>query len=307
MTGIAPSPSSSPSSSSSSSSPLDIDLILAKLHKRRTVFCSEADFQHEFARQIRINYKNAYVRCEFPVSIYDGNTNTSRDIRIDILVVLNNGNITYVCPIELKYKTRGWSVPDKGSESLGLAYNLKNHAAHPLGRFDYLADIERLEILKGMRGVISANICIQANQSIRSIPFNSYFSNINGYAITGYAIFLTNDISYVNVAKGISSNFSLENGRTLPTHPNSMSWPIGTPTRTIGSARNRSITLSGTYTLNWKTYPQNNSNVKLCNTTGRWELHDVSDACTTCTSSNTCSATLHSDCDEFVYLCTQVQ
>jgi hypothetical protein len=109
---------------------LEISEILADLAKKRSIFHSEADFQHAFAWEIHQKLSEASVRLELPVQI------KSQFLHIDVWVV----NKDEVLAVELKYKTRGLSV-QIGNEH----YRLKDQSAQDIGRYDFLKDIQRLE------------------------------------------------------------------------------------------------------------------------------------------------------------------
>ena len=81
-------------------------------------------------------------------------------MHIDILVIIDNKCI----PIELKYKTKGCTkIINKE------IFNLKNHSAKDINCYLYLKDIERIEKIKEKDNL-----------------FNK-----------GYAIFITNDMTYI--------------------------------------------------------------------------------------------------------------
>ena len=132
---------------------LNISSALNALSKNRKLFHSEADFQFALAWEIQKLYPAASVRLEYsPAKIHP-------TIHIDILVIM--GNDWY--PIELKYKSLNCLKINNGEE-----YNLKSHVAQDIGRYDYLKDVQGIEMLG------------------RLLP---RFKK-------GYSIFLTNDLSY---------------------------------------------------------------------------------------------------------------
>lgn len=102
------------------------------LMKKRTIFHSEADFQFALAWEIQKAYPDANVRLEYCPAKYP-------NMHLDMLVKI--GEMGF--PIELKYKTLMTQM-----EVDGEYYNLKNHGAQDLGRYDYLIDVERIELLK---------------------------------------------------------------------------------------------------------------------------------------------------------------
>ena len=133
---------------------------------------------------------------------------------IDIRVELENR----IYPIELKYKTRLLDVEYNNEK-----YQLKNQGAQDHGRYDYLKDIQRLE------------------------EFSKEMENFE----CGYAILLTNDISYWDNDKAncVDVQFSLKDNRTTP---KKMSWENAGKGTTKG--REDDIELSEEYKINWKDY-----------------------------------------------------
>jgi len=109
---------------------IEISKILTDLAKKRSIFHSEADFQHAFAWEIHQKLPDASLRLELPVQV------KSQFLHIDVWVV----NQDEILAVELKYKTRGLSV-QIGDEH----YRLKNQSAQDIGRYDFLKDIQRLE------------------------------------------------------------------------------------------------------------------------------------------------------------------
>lgn len=105
--------------------------LLEKLAKRRPVFHSEADFQHELAWQIHLEDKEARIRLEKPIK-FDKST-----AYLDLLVKSKNCHVA----IELKYKTCKLRPFNNGDEE----FNLKDQSALDTGRYDFIKDIMRLE------------------------------------------------------------------------------------------------------------------------------------------------------------------
>ena len=111
---------------------MNIRRVLEELKKERKVFHSEDDFKFALAWKIKEVYANAKVRLEYsPEKIPNMHT--------DIMVFYNGSSY----PIELKYKTSKLNVAIDDE-----SYILKNHYAQDGGRYDYLRDIHRLEILR---------------------------------------------------------------------------------------------------------------------------------------------------------------
>ena len=104
--------------------------IIQTLGKSRTVYHSEADFQHAFAWELHRSGPEWDIRLEVPVRTSVG------AIHLDLLARSPLGQVA----IELKYKTRKLVV-----ESNGEDFNLASHAAQDLGRYDFFKDLARVE------------------------------------------------------------------------------------------------------------------------------------------------------------------
>ena len=100
------------------------------LARRRTVFHSEADFQHAFAWEIHRSVPECDIRLEVPVRA------TSSVIHLDLLARSPSGQMA----IELKYKTRSLTAAINGEDFI-----LASHAAQDLGRYDFFKDLTRIE------------------------------------------------------------------------------------------------------------------------------------------------------------------
>jgi len=137
-------------------------------------------------------------------------------MHIDILVIIDNKWI----PIELKYKTKGCTkIIDKE------IFNLKKHSAKDINCYLYLKDIERIEKIKKEDNLFSK----------------------------GYAIFITNDMTYIKAPlKDYSfyKDFSLENGIIKS---GLMNWKLGVGKGTTKNV-DKSIKLNGKYKIEWDNY-----------------------------------------------------
>lgn len=134
----------------------------------------------------------------------------------DILVIIDNRWI----PIELKYKTKGYSKIVNNE-----MFNLKNHGAKDINCYLYLKDIERIEKIKNEEKLFEK----------------------------GYTIFITNDMGYIR--KSLKSNnfyeeFSLYNGAIKK---DNMNWKIGVGKGTIKNIE-KPIRLNGIYEIKWEDY-----------------------------------------------------
>lgn len=187
----------------------DTEQALLELATDRTIFHSEADFQHALAWSIRHKIPDLSVRLEVPIR-----TDSSSE-HLDLLVSYKDQSIA----VELKYKTRQLSF-QHGKEN----FDLTQQGAQDSGRYDFLADIARLERFVAEKRVTA-----------------------------GCAILLTNDRSYWSNSKRIGAvdeNFRLTEGRELH---GSLAWQAHA---SAGTTRNRTkpITLRGKYTVTWRDY-----------------------------------------------------
>lgn len=137
-------------------------------------------------------------------------------MHIDILVIDNGKWI----PIELKYKTKSCTKIIDNE-----VFNLKNHAAKDVNSYLYLKDIQRIEKVK---------------------------SKID-YFEKGYAIFITNELSYLKKPQReecIYSQFSLEDGIVKT---GVLDW---SEKASAGTKKNceQPIELKEKYVINWNDY-----------------------------------------------------
>ncbi|MDD4113939.1 MAG: hypothetical protein PHC56_13050 [Herbinix sp.] len=189
---------------------MDLENIIESLKKERQVFHSEADFQFALAWQIQIAYPEAKVRLEYCPAQYP-------NTHIDIVVKLNSSTIW----IELKYKTLKLKFSHKGE-----VYSLKGHGAEDIGKYLFLKDLQRVEML------------------CKSFPTASY----------GYVIFLTNDPTYwqkKRIRKETAADeFRLHDGKCIYGH---LDWGLNTGEGTK-RGHEEPIELNGQYVTKWKDY-----------------------------------------------------
>lgn len=146
--------------------------LISDFSKQRNIFHSESDFQLEFGMYLIKNHFEVRLEKGFKqIGIYD-------KIELDIEV---NGCIA----IELKYKT-AYLKEEIGEES----FELKQHGATNLGRFDAINDARRVKYLKDSN-----------NTKIKK----------------GFTIFLTNESDYWsnNAQRTMSKDFDLIEDRVL--------------------------------------------------------------------------------------------
>lgn len=191
---------------------MNLNGILAALAVRRPVFHSEFDFQHELAWEIHNCLRECAIRLEYPIAV------AGRRMEIDIWVTHETKRIA----VELKYKTKAANANHRGEQ-----FNLAQHAATPLARYDAWRDVERLECLRTA-----------------------------GLADDAWAIFLTNDPGYWSnrPARGNGSEFSLHEGRQVSPRNSPLVWQDPQNTDSIGTARVHGITIANAYNLGWADY-----------------------------------------------------
>ena len=190
---------------------LDIDALMERLKDWRPVFHSEADFQHALAWCIHEQPSGLGVRLEYkPVPQVP-----EEPMYVDLWVP------DIRVAVELKYRTRKLCVR-VGEES----FSLRNHAAVPQGRYDFLKDVQRLESLS------AAGSC--------------------GY---GFAILLTNDPLYWKPGRKsdpVDGAFHIFDGRWIS---GDMAWSERASSRTK-EGREEPIRLRGSYRLQWCNYAE---------------------------------------------------
>lgn len=122
-----------------------INQLMACLADRRPVFCSEADFQHELAYELRRRDPDLNIRLEHPLG---------QGMRgaIDILLI---GERRYA--LELKYLCKGLTV-QLGEEEVCL----RQQGAHDVRRYDVCKDIGRMERYADQTGN-GAGVLVLAN------------------------------------------------------------------------------------------------------------------------------------------------
>lgn len=186
---------------------LDIHRVMAELAERRPIFHSEADFQFALAWRIAEMKAGCGVRLEKPFR-RDGGMKS-----LDLWLT------TPGTPIELKYRTRSFRIHHDGEE-----FALKEHSAHDHGRYDFIADIVRIEHL--------------VSRNCDSAP--------------GFAVFLTNDPAYwtPKSAPAKDEAFRLHEGRRLEDR---MAWR-GHPSKGTTKGRESALCLRNPYDLRWKRY-----------------------------------------------------
>jgi len=108
---------------------IEIEPVLASLGKRRPIFHSEADLQHELAHELRAHDPDLALRLEYPIGI---------DSRASLDILLRKGAARF--GLELKYLCR--SVQTTIDDEI---FALKHQSAHDIRRYDVVKDIVRME------------------------------------------------------------------------------------------------------------------------------------------------------------------
>ncbi len=191
----------------------NIDTILESLSQICPIFHNEEDFQSRFAYEIQQQYPDFDIKLEYKIM-----EPTTRYIDVWI----QNPNPV---AIELKYKSSLLNT-QVGDET----FNLKNHSAEDLGRYDFLKDVQRLEDI----------VTRHPNAE-------------------GYAVMITNDPLYWKISQNnntIDSAFRIHEGLQVT---GDLSWSSKAGS---GSTQNReeSIQIKGVYDIHWKRYSNHKNN-----------------------------------------------
>ncbi len=188
---------------------IDMDGLMGSLADTRKVFHSEADFQHALAWHIHQAMPESQVRLEVDVM------QVERQRRfLDIWLPLEG------TAIELKYKTRGLEL-EQDDES----FVLRDQSAQDQGRYDFLRDIQRLELMRSKMEQCKA----------------------------GYAVLLTNDSSYWKVPTHrdtVDADFRVHEGREIS---GALAWAARASSGTVRD-RESPINIRGSYRLSWQEY-----------------------------------------------------
>ncbi len=188
---------------------LDIHRLMTGLSQSRPIFHVEADFQHALAWQIHQAMPDSLVRLEFKPFPDD-------DKRMYLDIWLPSVGIA----IELKYHTQKLDVTHNNER-----FSLAEQGAQPPRRYDFLADVERLE----------------------------YTLTRYQLAKEGYAILLTNYPDHWNPQRStntIDAAFRLHEGRTITGR---LAWSERAGKGTT-RGREKALEIQGSYDLRWQDY-----------------------------------------------------
>ena len=186
------------------------------LSKHRSIFHSEADFQHALAWEIQKAIPDCEIRLELPYRVLDPQSDETDKNHLDIYLP------TEGIAVELKYRPRG--EKDKWNNEL---FVLKNQSAHNLGRHSFLKDIARIERVVA-----------------------------DGEAKSGFAVLLTNDPLYWDQTRSRKPNpndadFHIHEGRRITGY---LAWSDNTAEKTKKEYPPFDIT--GSYRMHWRDYSQ---------------------------------------------------
>ena len=221
--------------------------ILISFGNENTIFHSEAQFQFELAWILQKQCKCKVKLEELSVLISKKKENEKSDEQIqklytDIMLEDESG---YRIAIELKYKTASF-----GSANSDIF--LLNHGAVDLGRYDFLWDVNRVELL------LDQNISSFSNESDTKLTIRKPCNK-------GFAILLTNEKKYwegvPNHGKTTIDNqfkIGIQNkNNTGHLLQNKLDWRRDNNEYTSaikGTFRAQPINLNKTYTYEWKDY-----------------------------------------------------
>lgn len=222
--------------------------ILISFGNENTIFHSEAQFQFELAwmlqQRVKCKVKLEEMSVLFTKNIDVPNSKEqTQKIYTDIMLEDESG---YRIAIELKYKTAAL-----GSTNSDIF--LLNHGAVDLGRYDFLWDVYRIELLLDQKKS-SSNLELDTKVTIRK-PCNK-----------GFAIMLTNEEKYwkgipnqtkITIDNQFKIGIQNEDNNTGQLLQNKLDWrrDNGEYTNAIKNTfRAHPIVLNDTYMYEWKNY-----------------------------------------------------
>lgn len=232
-----------------------LSLLLKEFGDKNKVFQSEAQFQFDLAWRLREEY-DCVVKLEDLTVVIEkvkNGKNSKQKIYTDITLEQDG----YIVAIELKYKTAAMT---QGNDIL-----LLNHGASDLGRYDFLWDVNRLELLVHPNKEASEKAIYKEYDTQVSIDFPKL-----KHCNKGFAVILTNEddywkISQANCKEGviykqfcIGGDSNTGKGQLCSAN---MDWvkekETGKYTSAIAnSSRARRLQLHETYNYQWQDYCQ---------------------------------------------------
>lgn len=232
-----------------------LSLLLEEFGHKPKVFQSEAQFQFDLAWRLQDEY-DCIVKLEDLTVVIDKVTvdKTSKQKIYTDITLEKDG---YIIAIELKYKTAAMT---QGNDIL-----LFNHGASDLGRYDFLWDVNRLELLVIPTKEASEKAIAKEYTPQVSIDFPKL-----KHCNKGFAIILTNEddywkTSHENCKEGviykqfcIGGDSKTDKGQLYSTN---LDWGKDVKTDTYtdavaNSSRARRLQLHEAYSYQWKDYCQ---------------------------------------------------
>lgn len=215
-----------------------LESILNSWGQEQVIFQSEAQFQFNLAWKLQELY-DCEAKLEDLSVVVTRENKLKQKVYTDIVLVKGN----YSVAIELKYKTATLEYKDT---------LLFNHGAADLGRYDFLWDVNRLELL------------VDPTKAVReqNLAKTGEIKLIRRNCKKGFAVLLTNENDYWQ--QGYSdSNTTIDNafrfGETNGhLYSKTLDWgrdSSGEYTKAIkNTARGRCIALNEAYPFQWKPY-----------------------------------------------------
>jgi len=239
----------------------ELSAVMDEFGRKCYLFQSEAQFQFELAWRLRELY-DCRVELEKLTVVVGSRTARRKEKKKKIYsdIFLQNGSRRVV--IELKYKTAALEHDN---------VLLFNHGAVDLGRYDYLWDVHRVEMLVNPERKLLSEKTILGEYGI------SAQYDIREHCDTGFAVMLTNEDDYWKTAPAekdsIDRDFCF--GAQEPSgqgqlQTSCLDWRRDRqgnyPKAISGSSRARKIELLEQYRYRWKPYcaviPDNGKNGK---------------------------------------------
>lgn len=201
--------------------------IMDAFGEEKRIFQSEAQFQFALAWELQKHIQDdRQVLLEMVSCTRKPNGNQKAKRLYSDIVLKNNTDNSYIV-LELKYKT-------KQDNTYGVY--LTNQGATDEGRYDYLWDIRRIELLKK--------------------PDNDHYeyNPVLGKFMGGFAIMLTNENNYwqgnQNKRKdALDSQFAIDEGKTISEE---VDW--NTTEKKDWMRSRPQIKFDGEYTFHWNSY-----------------------------------------------------
>ncbi len=229
----------------------ELSKILDEFGQKQVVFQSEAQFQFELAWRLqevfdcKVKLEDLTVLIKKTYKHKNGKDKTQlQKVYTDIVLEKND----YRVAIELKYKTAELKYGD---------VIVFNHGATDLGRYDYLWDVNRVELL------VHKDVKIAIEQSIAKELDCDVEYTISKQYNAGFAVLLTNDNDYWtqnhNMKNTIDKQFCIGQDDISgkgQLYSKVLNWKLNErgeyPKTVAESERARRIELTKAYTYKWE-------------------------------------------------------